>query len=530
MSEKKHLKLYKSGKLWVTALVGSVTLVGGGQQAHADKVDGSTNASDTTSTDVKTNQSVQTLPQSKPANTRVNTDSAQKAVAKPANQNKQATSTPKQQVNASQQKQATSTPKQQVNANQKKQATSTPKQQVNASQQKQATSTPKQQAPANQKKQATSAPNQKSRVTPVNKKAKPVVKNGWHGNQYYRNNQIVKGHVKINKNWYYFDKNGRAISGLFKNGQNLQHYEKNFVQTVNAYKTINQSTYYFGANGNAMRGVRSFKNGRGQKQIEVYNNNFKQVRNAYYSNNGGKTTYYLGNNGRAIQGIRKFKDNTGRLQIEAYHNSTFKQMRNAYYRIGKNSKVPSAYYLGKNGRAVKGLRKINAQKYEYYDTNFKQVRNKTVAINSKTTYRFENNGLAKRGKNGKPTNLRNVADAGKQGFYRGAHTYPARQCTAFVANILASQGVPTSKFHFLGNGAQWSSNARSRGVKVNRTPQVGAVVSFKNHGYSAAGHVAYITHVNPNGTFVIAEGNYNGRAYNQRTISMNAAVSGIIHF
>ncbi|WP_419154886.1 CHAP domain-containing protein, partial [Weissella minor] len=497
----------------------------------------------------------------------------------PANQKKQATSTPKQQVNASQQKQATTAPKQQVNANQKKQATSTPKQQVNASQQKQATSTPKQQAPANQKKQATSAPNQKSRVTPVNKKAKPVVKNGWHGNQYYRNNQIVKGHVKINKNWYYFDKNGRAISGLFKNGQNLQHYEKNFVQTINAYKTINQSTYYFGANGNAMRGVRSFKNGRGQKQIEVYNNNFKQVRNAYYSNNGGKTTYYLGNNGRAvqgirtfknskgklqieayhnsnytqirnayysnnggkttyylgnngraIQGIRKFKDNTGRLQIEAYHNSTFKQMRNAYYRIGKNSKAPSAYYLGKNGRAVKGLRKINAQKYEYYDTNFKQVRNKTVAINSKTTYRFENNGLAKRGKNGKPTNLRNVADAGKQGFYRGAHTYPARQCTAFVANILASQGVPTSKFHFLGNGAQWSSNARSRGVKVNRTPQVGAVVSFKNHGYSAAGHVAYITHVNPNGTFVIAEGNYNGRAYNQRTISMNAAVSGIIHF
>lgn len=57
MSEKKHIKLYKSGKLWVTALVGSVTFVGGGQQAHADKVDGITTTSDTTSTDVKTKRS-----------------------------------------------------------------------------------------------------------------------------------------------------------------------------------------------------------------------------------------------------------------------------------------------------------------------------------------------------------------------------------------------------------------------------------------------------------------------------------------
>lgn len=115
-------------------------------------------------------------------------------------------------------------------------------------------------------------------------------------------------------------------------------------------------------------------------------------------------------------------------------------------------------------------------------------------------------------------------------FIVGGHTYPARQCTSFVANILASQGVPNAKFHHLGNGAQWTSGARSRGILVNRTPKVGAVVSFKGHGYSSAGHVAYITKVNPNGTFVIAEGNYSGRAYNQRTVSMNAAVAGIIHF
>ncbi|GEK27993.1 COG3942 and LysM peptidoglycan-binding domain-containing protein [Furfurilactobacillus siliginis] len=115
------------------------------------------------------------------------------------------------------------------------------------------------------------------------------------------------------------------------------------------------------------------------------------------------------------------------------------------------------------------------------------------------------------------------AGAGIAGFNSGVDGYPAGQCTAFVAGILRSAGVPASKYAYLGNGNAWGANAAARGIAVNQAPSAGSVAYF---GYM---HVAYVTGVNGDGSVNIIEGNFNGLAYHARTISAGEA-AGYIHF
>ncbi|MCW0953158.1 CHAP domain-containing protein [Weissella ceti] len=125
----------------------------------------------------------------------------------------------------------------------------------------------------------------------------------------------------------------------------------------------------------------------------------------------------------------------------------------------------------------------------------------------------------------------NVRQAGINGFYNGGYSYPAAQCTSFVANILAERGVNVSQFQFLGNAESWAANAQARGVNVSMTPRVGSVVSFKSQGwYAGFGHVGYITSVNADGSFQMAEGNFAGKPFHERTVWVNNDIAGIIHF
>ena len=125
----------------------------------------------------------------------------------------------------------------------------------------------------------------------------------------------------------------------------------------------------------------------------------------------------------------------------------------------------------------------------------------------------------------------NVRQAGINGFYNGGYSYPAAQCTSFVANILAERGVNVAQFQFLGNAESWAANAAARGVSVSMEPRVGSVVSFKSQGwYAGYGHVGYITAVNGDGSFQMAEGNFTGKAFHERTVWVNNDIAGIIHF
>ncbi|SDN15778.1 CHAP domain-containing protein, partial [Allokutzneria albata] len=110
----------------------------------------------------------------------------------------------------------------------------------------------------------------------------------------------------------------------------------------------------------------------------------------------------------------------------------------------------------------------------------------------------------------------------KWGFYK-------RQCTSFVAHRLDQHGVrfKNAKYKgvFFGNADTWNNAAKSAGVKVNKTPKVGAVAVWERN----SGHVAWVSKVS-GGKITVEEYNWNNpKAYGKRTISKNEPDS-YVHF
>ncbi len=86
------------------------------------------------------------------------------------------------------------------------------------------------------------------------------------------------------------------------------------------------------------------------------------------------------------------------------------------------------------------------------------------------------------------------------GFYKG-------QCTSFAAFRLNDRtGIDFSNSYrgvHWGNASNWDNAARSAGITVNSTPEVGAVAQTD----AGSGHVAWVTAVNGN-TITVEEYNY----------------------
>lgn len=103
---------------------------------------------------------------------------------------------------------------------------------------------------------------------------------------------------------------------------------------------------------------------------------------------------------------------------------------------------------------------------------------------------------------------------GGSASYGGYNGYDFGYCTYWVAKLRAQSGnpVPTN----LGNAATWATRASAMGLPTGTTPRVGAAVVTKNTG---AGHVAYVTAVNDDGTITISEMNHKGwNRVNSRTL------------
>ncbi|ELY5747370.1 phage tail tip lysozyme [Streptococcus iniae] len=92
--------------------------------------------------------------------------------------------------------------------------------------------------------------------------------------------------------------------------------------------------------------------------------------------------------------------------------------------------------------------------------------------------------------------------------------YPQGQCTWYAYNRLMELGSITASggYSFLGNGQNWVSSLASKGWKTSPLPKAGAVVSTLG-GFDGTmaqyGHVAIVEVVNPDGSFLISECNYN---------------------
>jgi peptidoglycan DL-endopeptidase CwlO len=72
-------------------------------------------------------------------------------------------------------------------------------------------------------------------------------------------------------------------------------------------------------------------------------------------------------------------------------------------------------------------------------------------------------------------------------------------CTWYVAT---RRDVP-----WMGNAIDWWPNARAYGYSEGQTPEVGAIM-VTTEGDPSVGHVAYVTAVNPNGSWTVSEMNY----------------------
>ena len=104
-------------------------------------------------------------------------------------------------------------------------------------------------------------------------------------------------------------------------------------------------------------------------------------------------------------------------------------------------------------------------------------------------------------KYGQPTSVSLITQEGSG--------YEAGQCTWYVYNRLMETGIisVSDGYGYLGNGQDWVGSLTGRGWQRSSVPVVGGVISM---AFGEYGHVAFIEHVNPDGTFLISECNYRG--------------------
>ncbi|MBZ5735418.1 CHAP domain-containing protein [Nocardioides sp. TRM66260-LWL] len=92
--------------------------------------------------------------------------------------------------------------------------------------------------------------------------------------------------------------------------------------------------------------------------------------------------------------------------------------------------------------------------------------------------------------------------------------YAYRNCTDFAAWMMASAGVPASKYKGLGNAKTWGSRAASHGIRNDGSPSVGSVAISTASTY---GHVAVVTAVNGSTITVVEYNKHADGALGSRT-------------
>lgn len=115
-----------------------------------------------------------------------------------------------------------------------------------------------------------------------------------------------------------------------------------------------------------------------------------------------------------------------------------------------------------------------------------------------------------------------IVMGGKPSYGAGAYNgYDFGYCTWWVASLRAKEGRPVPMN--LGNAATWARRAAAMGLPTGSTPRVGSAVVTKTAG---AGHVAYVTAVNGDGTITISEMNHKGwNKINDRVLPQSPSYS-----
>ncbi|MFC4913736.1 CHAP domain-containing protein [Actinomadura gamaensis] len=121
-------------------------------------------------------------------------------------------------------------------------------------------------------------------------------------------------------------------------------------------------------------------------------------------------------------------------------------------------------------------------------------------------------------------------------YDHNARGFAQNNCTAFAAWRIASRlGVRNFNNHWKttwGNAGMWDNAARRVGIKVDKTPKVGAIAVNDVH---KVGHVAYVNKVYADGSFDVEEYNWNnplhyGTRTHLRVSNAQASFQWMLHF
>jgi surface antigen len=111
----------------------------------------------------------------------------------------------------------------------------------------------------------------------------------------------------------------------------------------------------------------------------------------------------------------------------------------------------------------------------------------------------------------------------------GPWGFTTRHATDYIAwrfferdvSFSAAMPGPNGTAARFGEPATWATHAASLGFNVDTVARAGAIARWNagEQGARGAGHVAYVDRVNPDGTVVVSEFNWDGEfGYSQRTL------------
>ncbi|KIX90672.1 peptidase M23B [Staphylococcus microti] len=127
--------------------------------------------------------------------------------------------------------------------------------------------------------------------------------------------------------------------------------------------------------------------------------------------------------------------------------------------------------------------------------------NQTLQIPGQSSYTTTNVNTAAAGG---ATGVTQVSNGYNSPTFNHQNLYDWGQCTWHAFNRRAETGQPISTYWW--NADHWAGAAAADGYVVNNSPQAGAIMQSYE---GPVGHVAYVERVNPDGSVLVSEMNYN---------------------
>lgn len=165
---------------------------------------------------------------------------------------------------------------------------------------------------------------------------------------YFSNGKPLKGKWKtVGKNKYYFDKNGRAITGLRRLNGKLYYFNSKGAMLKSSWKTVKNRKYYFGKYGFAVTGLKKVG-----KNYYLFKSDGSLYTNTGIINYNKKK--YLLVKGKVRLGLQNYKGGLYYFTTKGMHTG-WKTIRGTKF-----------YFSPSSGRAYKGRTyTINGKKYRF---------------------------------------------------------------------------------------------------------------------------------------------------------------------